>query len=231
MDGQLKRIWEHVVDTSQRPVVGALTGDHGEWVESGALDEARRKAVARVRKITMRSKPKANWHGYHLYDYLVRVPLVVWGEAIPKTPESIDAQIRQIDLLPTLASAVGIAQPTPTTGRSVWPLVGGDALEELPAFMEASGGPVLLQSPKWTLGVRHQGWKFAYRPAMPGHEELYDLRSDPQEQHNVASVNPDKVRDYRALIETGYIPLAVQSAELDPDLHEVEQRLRDLGYL
>lgn len=230
LDGQLKQLWQVVEAGAAGPVIGALTGDHGEWVETGRLDELWRKGLARLRKITMPNKPKANWHGYHIYDYLVRVPLLVWGRTIPKTAAPITQQIRQIDLLPTLLHAAGLSQPKNITGGSAWPLVYNQPTDQKPAFLEASGGTVLLQTPKWLLGVRHEGWKYAYRPKIAGSEELYNLALDPAEQNNLAAQLPEKAAQLRQLIEKQYLEQAVPTAESDLDLSATEARLRDLGY-
>jgi arylsulfatase A-like enzyme len=230
VDRQIKRIWQAAVKGTRQPLIGALTGDHGEWVETGKMDELWRKSQARLRKVTMPDKPKANWHGYHIYDYLTRVPLLVWGETIANTAEPIQQQIRQIDLLPTLIEAAMLPQPPTVTGRSAWPLAQGQLMSAVPAFLEASGDTVLLQTQKWVLGVRHEGWKYIYRPQMDGQEELYDLTADPTEKHNIANQNPAKASQLRQLIETNYIKRGLDDETAELDLTATEERLRDLGY-
>ncbi len=230
LDKQLEQLWQVVEKTTTRPVIGSLTGDHGEWVETGTLDELLRKGKAWLRKLLIPNKPKANWHGYHIYDYLVRVPLVIWGETISGKNRFISQQIRQIDLLPTLIEATGLPQPEPVTGHSVWPLADGQSIPEEPAFLEASGDTILLQSPKWVLGVRHAGWKFFYRPQMPGYEKLFDLKNDSAEQNNLAKQFPQKASKLKEMIENRYINRGTRPTEEDIDLSITEQRLRDLGY-
>ncbi len=234
MDRQIKRVWHAAINSAKHPIIGALTGDHGEWVETNKIDELWRKGLARLRKITMPDKPKANWHGYHIYDYLTKVPLLIWGEpiaqAVSKPTAPINQQIRQIDLLPTLIDAARLPKVPTTTGQSAWPLAKGQPLPETPAFLEASGDTILLQSPKWVLGVRHNGWKYIYRPQIAGQEELYDLTVDPAEQHNIANKFKEKASQLRRLIETDYIGAGFDSDTADLDLSATEQRLRDLGY-
>ena len=43
----------------------------------------------------------------------------------------------------------------------------------------------------FTLGVREGSWKYIY-DLRDGTEELYDLDRDPNEQHNLATTQPDR---------------------------------------
>jgi arylsulfatase A-like enzyme len=103
-------------------------------------------------------------------------------------------------------------------------------MSAVPAFLEASGDTVLLQTQKWLLGVRHEGWKYIYRPQMDGQEELYDLTAAPTEKHNIANQNPAKASQLRQLIETNYIKRGLDDETAELDLTATEERLRDLGY-
>lgn len=230
LDRQLEQFWLILREMSERPLVSSLTGDHGEWVETNRLNELWRKGTARLRKLTNPNQPKANWHGYHIYDYLVKVPLLIWGDKIPKTAAPISQQIRQIDLLPTLIEAAGLPAAEPVTGKSVWPLTRGLTISEEPAFLEASGQNILRHSPNWVLGVRHQGWKYFYRPQRPDHQRLFNLQEDPAEKKDLAQQFPQKAAYFKQMIESQYTNRSAWPAEENIDLSTTEQRLRDLGY-
>lgn len=67
--------------------------------------------------------------------------------------------------------------------------------------------------------------------------QLYDLWSDPGEEHNVFLTNREEARHLRTLIEDWEVEHGVdQGFSIETDRQEdidpvVEQRLRDLGYI
>ncbi len=62
-------------------------------------------------------------HGHHdnLYDDTIRVPLIIIGEGFPKN-KIIDAQIRTIDIAPTIAHLLKIKNINSFDGKSLLPL-------------------------------------------------------------------------------------------------------------
>lgn len=124
------------------------------------------------------------YKGPAMYEELVRVPLVIaWpGHVRPGARSDL---VSLMDLLPTLCDLAGVACPEGVDGRSLGPLLrsgraphGRDAL-----FCEYYG------KQSWRVPirmVRTRRWKYV-RYAKYG-EELYDLRADPHEMRNLASV-------------------------------------------
>ncbi len=174
-------------------------------------------------------------HGYHVYDILARVPLIIAGPNVAPLDQVISEQARQIDILPTILDLVGLADkiPEPIDGRSLVPLLRGEKLEPLPAFIESWVTDAVLSS---YYGVRTADWKYAYNPRNPERdEELYDLRTDPEETSNVAASHPDIVTEMREL--AGHHFQAVKPGqEVGDELTEEElavltEHLRELGYV
>ncbi|MEZ4677501.1 MAG: sulfatase [Caldilineaceae bacterium] len=64
-------------------------------------------------------------HGFHVYDSLTRVPLLVSGHTLGMVGQTIDSQVRQIDIMPTILDLVGLGTQTPASvdGRSLAPFL------------------------------------------------------------------------------------------------------------
>jgi arylsulfatase A-like enzyme len=227
-----------VLDAAGQDAVVIVTGDHGEdYPETRAGFEMVRasRGVRRYGKV-------ARWspfldrklagleigHGFALYEHLVRVPLILSGPGVARA--RVTAQVRHIDLLPTIADLAGVPIPTGVDGRSLRPLMEGRELSEEPAYMEAVG--VKLKGHR-VEGVRTPQWKLVRsagsRPA------LYRLDGDarPNERRNHYASQSDVARGLEAYMEH---VMTLGSTEADSGMSSdeeavVEQHLRDLGYL
>ncbi len=210
--------------------------------------QLRRKAVALIRETWFKTSrllyragvvdsPLATvtGHGYHVYDSLVRVPLVISGGATP-AGRRVGQQVRQIDILPTILELAGLGEQTPETadGRSLLPFVHGDTLEERPALIETCQNS---REPSSFYGVRYGGYKYAFDandPKVP--EELYDLAADPEETKNLAKAMPQKAAEMRRLIEAHIAGAATGAVDMTDEMSEMEMagladHLRKLGYV
>lgn len=215
---------------------------------SGRWARTRRKAIASLRATWFKTSrllyragvvesPLASvtGHGYHVYDSLVRVPFVIAGGPTP-AGRRIDAQVRQIDILPTILELAGLAEMLPTTadGRSLLPLANGEELPELPALIETCQNS---REPSSFYGVRFGGYKYAFDvddAKVP--EELYDLAADPNETKNLAASLPHKVAELRRLIQQHIDQAGTDAVEMTDELSELEMagladHLRKLGYV
>jgi arylsulfatase A-like enzyme len=172
-------------------------------------------------------------HSLHVYDYLVRVPLVVrWKGRLPGGLR-IPRMVRQPDILPTILDLLGSQQagPEDLDGRSFEPLLEGRPWEPRPAFL--STGSYLSQLE--IEGVRTEDWKYSYGPnnkELP--EELYDLRRDPGETANLAAARPEVCRSLRSVAEILSRPKEGPPASDLSDRgrwEDRERRLKALGYL
>ncbi len=215
---------------------------------SSGLVRARRKAVASLRagwfsaarllyRVGALDSPLATvtGHGYHVYDSLVRVPLVVAGGPAP-SGRRVDEQVRQIDIMPTILDLAGLGEATPgnVDGRSLRPLMSSRPLPEMPAFIETCQNS---REPSSFYGVRAGGYKYAYdarNPRVP--EELYDLSADPDETKNLAAARPEKTAELRAAIQhhleqTETAAVAMTDEMSDTEMAGLAEHLRKLGYV
>jgi arylsulfatase A-like enzyme/Flp pilus assembly protein TadD len=165
-------------------------------------------------------------HSLFVYDSTLRVPWLLRGPGV--APETVvkDA-VRSIDIAPTLLDLAGHREAcSRCQGRAVSLALEGRSLPPEPSYAET-------YFPRLNLGwselvsVRASGWKYIEAPE----PELYDLSSDPGEARNLASSNPEKVREMAselARIEEENGAAAPAERTLDA---ETRAMLRSLGYL
>jgi arylsulfatase A-like enzyme len=173
-------------------------------------------------------------HGFHVYDYLARVPFIVAG--LPGLAAGrTDAAVRNLDVLPTLVEALGLATPTPDWhGVSFWPQLHDGGAAERPLYMEARGGAQATHA-FYVRGVRRDGWKLAYAPHdSRAPAELYDLRADPAETRNLFAANPETAAALRAECEAlaaAWSAAGDGAAMSAADRAAMVEKLKSLGYM
>ena len=77
--------------------------------------------------------------GIELYDELIRVPLIFFGNTIQTKKKKIKNQVRHVDIFPTILDLVKIKEQKETDGQSLEDLINDDNVEEkeeLPAYIE-----------------------------------------------------------------------------------------------
>lgn len=132
-------------------------------------------------------------HKSWTYEGGITTPLIVhWPAGIKARNELRTAPGHLIDLLPTVLELVGGTRPAEVAGMAVPPLPGKSLA---PVF--AREGPIARECLWWfhdgNRAVRVGDWKLVADFKAPW--ELYDLRSDRSETHNLASAQPEKVKE------------------------------------
>lgn len=206
VDAQVGRVlqWLDTRRIADRTVVIAI-GDHGE-----SLNEHREGT-----------------HGLFIYDATTRIPFIVRAPFDRMRGRRVASTVRSEDLMPTLLDLLAQRGPDVMEGRSLVPLLTGDATDlELDAYSES------------LYAFNHYGWselkalrsgRFKYiattRP------ELYDLERDPGELTNIYDERRQLADRMAAELER----LALEEARVengpstvDP---ETRERLAALGYI
>ncbi len=196
MDHHLRAIFAGLTSLQQNTVV-IITADHGEILneQAGYFDH----------------------HG--LYEGNVHVPLILYWPGILPRGKRVPGFVQNLDLAPTLLDLAGIPDRDRMEGLSLLPSIFG--------LRDGNYAEVYLSEATWELkrGLRTQRWKFINSLEQDRHgrpmQELFDLASDPQEQHNVIAQHSNVAQELEAqldgwvaqrLIETGRTsdPLRIQ---------------------
>ena len=118
-----------------------------------------------------------------LYDHSVRVPLIFAGPGIPKAQKN-DALVYLLDIYPTLCDLSGMEIPASVEGMSLAASIQNPALGGREWLYLAYG--------KSIRGVTNGAHKLIEYSAGGGRAtQLFDLKADPAETHNLAD-EPDQ---------------------------------------
>jgi arylsulfatase A-like enzyme/tetratricopeptide (TPR) repeat protein len=207
-DSQVGRLLDWLEQRGLRgKTVVVVVGDHGESLGEHGESE----------------------HGYFVYDATVRVPLIIRVPGSDLEGIRVPAQVRTIDVAPTVLDLVGIEVPETLQGRSLVSLM-LDPEADGPATAYSESMSVHLQYGWAALySLRSEGYKFIDAPRA----ELYIPADDPGERRNLIADMPEVAAELRArlaaLRETiGAGAPETQEADLD---EETLNMLAALGYV
>ncbi len=171
-------------------------------------------------------------HNDDLTEEVLRVPLILFDEALPCKGFRTPSLVRTADLFPTLAGLV--CENTPEVAERLEPLSG--VTMPLPGVTEAglvSGGRTDLayaeNKPLDQFCLRSSEWKYLTGPSG---ESLFHILSDPREQTNAVFRHPETAAYLKNELET--IRSSRQSTKrvpVDREEEETRRLLRSLGYL
>lgn len=125
-------------------------------------------------------------HGISLYQTLIHTPLIIHFPG--NKPKRISQNVSSIDIFPTILEAVGIEIPEQAEGISLTPLIMGRewSYQQRPIISERMGEE-FWQNESIIVG----DWKlvnnFEKEKEAIVFQELYNIRTDPQEQNNLAN--------------------------------------------
>jgi len=224
MDAEIGRLVERLRELGlDRKTLVVFVGDHGEeFLEHGRT-----------------------FHGQTTYAELANVPLIVWRPGAVPAGRVIADTVETIDVMPTILATAGLPTPKEAQGTSFAALLAENTSSHWrarPAFTEKNlthepvGAPPPMDTE--TFAVVEDGWKLVHntlRPRGGPEHELYDTRTDPFDQHDLAAQHPEIVARLSQRLAAWHTksvnarkPPEAATTNLSPE--EVE-RLRSLGYL
>ena len=184
-----------------------------------------------------------HFHEENVYGELVNVPLALkWPSVLPEG-RVVEETVQLLDLAPTILDLAGLSVPERMQGQSLKPLLAAPGEERWRAR------PAISEWRRRTdqLGTRivdafsiiEGEWKLVRnveRPDDVAEFELYHHPSDPLDQKNIASENPEIVDRLRQQLEAWHKwalenKLATDGEAASEMTSEELQRLRSLGYV
>ena len=171
-------------------------------------------------------------HEPSLHDELLHVPFLVRPpRSVASNAGPVDAQARHVDIAPTILDYAGVDRPTSYRGRSLRPAIEGDGLADELAISEVASTPTepgRLAPDALQVAVRTPERKLVYAD---GTVEGYDRRADPGERDPIAEPADEGWDALRAALDDRLAAIEIADTEATERDEDVQQRLRDLGYI
>ena len=175
-----------------------LVKDHYAGVESNDQDVGRVLTALKAKRaldqtVILLSSDHGFFLGEHgfydkrlMYEPSIRVPMIVRYPPRVKAGQVRKEMVLNVDAAPTLLEFAGLATPSTVQGRSFAPLAEGRVLPDwrkdwLYEYYEYPG----YENVKPHRGVRTERYKFIHYFTAPEEFELYDLKTDRREDHNL----------------------------------------------
>jgi N-acetylglucosamine-6-sulfatase len=147
-----------------------FTSDHGYFYGEHGLNEERRLA----------------------YEETIRIPLVIRYPALTKAGSTPAEMALNLDIAPTLLEVAGLQPGTEIQGRSLVPVLKGEAREWRTSFLVEYFTDTVFPRIRnmGYVAVRTTRHKYIHYRELQGMDELYDLEKDPYEEANLVD-RPD----------------------------------------
>ena len=204
VDGVIGRFWDHLVELDvAEETLLVVTSDHGDEFH----------------------EHRGLGHGTTLYEELVESFLLLrYPQKLPAA--RIPTTIAMVDLMPTIAALLEVPVPADGPGRSVLGLAANpDATRTVSsrAFFSELGE---------LKAIRQADWKLIL-DVDSGEVQLFNLATDPGEQENLASSEPELAQRLRDDLLRFLAGVATESNDSEhvPLDEETLERLRALGYV
>ncbi len=130
------------------------------------------------------------WNKSLMYQESSSVPYIFYVPGVTDGTVAETQMVSHVDIMPTLLDLVGVDSPSHAQGRSVAPVIRGEA-DVLPnnhVFIESEIQAVGVRTPRYTLAKRFDR---TTRETTRDKMRLYDTKADPFEMTNLAAVDPD----------------------------------------
>ena len=202
----------------------AVTADHGEglWQHVGFMNGLRAKKLrdGEAPNLTNMLMPT---HGNQVHNELVHVPLILVAPGLAPG-QVVGAPVENVDLFPTLIELADLPSPGGLQGTSLLRAIEGSHSGKDATFSYTQFNTALVTRDGMQLILPTEEGVCAEAIA----PELFDLKSDPHQRHNLALERPELVKQLSA-ISAQRIKIAIQNAGSVSDATMAS--LAEMGYL
>lgn len=167
---------------------GFNMGHNGIWHKGNGI-WATKTQPASTTNIDGRYRP-------NLYDNSLKVPAIVKWPGTVRSGLKISNSITNLDWYPTILQMAGISDDIPKTvkGKSIVPLLKGTKINSWQDDVYAEYS-MIQYSTALMRAYRTPEWKLVRDYLNPERDELYNLKTDPGEHHNLIGKRTTKVKE------------------------------------
>jgi arylsulfatase A-like enzyme/tetratricopeptide (TPR) repeat protein len=165
-------------------------------------------------------------HAVLVYEATLHVPLLLAGPGVPAGAVA-KPRVGTVDVVPTLLGLLGVAPPTGLPGRDLRAAFRGARLQAEALYGESLFGRL---NCRWSsLRTLYDG---DHKLIEGSRIELFDLATDPREEHDLSAREAPRVKRMRAMLKAAVSKMApsgdeARTAAIAPDQEAI---LRSLGY-
>jgi N-acetylglucosamine-6-sulfatase len=122
----------------------------------------------------------------HFYEESTRVPLIAYCPAIIKPQTKVEKMVLNVDIAPTILDLAGLKKPENMVGSSFVNLVEGKEVKDWrDKFFYEYYWEFQYPNTPTIFGVRTERYKYIFNQGIWDCNELYDLKNDREEAHNL----------------------------------------------
>jgi len=163
----------------------------------GRIMAAVRELGVQENTVVIYTSDHGSFYGEHgfggkwlMHEESIRTPMVLCDPRLPKNLQGTTRQemVLNIDQAPTLLELAGVPVPPSMQGKSLLALTRPQLVDWRSEWFYGMNFPGLVVGPlAVSEGIRTQRWKYTrYLEAQPLCEQLFDLHTDPHEEHDLA---------------------------------------------
>lgn len=157
-------------------------------------------------------KSERGWGKGYTYEGGIRVPMIASWEGKIKAGSTSELISAFWDVLPTVAEVAGTKSPDNTDGISFLPELMGKTDQKVHEFLYWE-----FPSYQGQQAVRMRDWKGMRMNIFKGNMELelYNLKTDPSEQQNVAADNPEIVKQIEQIMKQEHTSATIERFKIE----------------
>lgn len=124
---------------------------------------------------------------WFMHEESIRLPLMIHDPRLPAAQHGArrDEMVLNVDVAPTILELAGVPAPAEMQGTSLVPLLNGETIPWREDFLYEHR--INIRTIPKSEGVRTTRWKYVrYTEQQPVVEQLFDLETDPLEEHDLA---------------------------------------------